>query len=50
MKTRVFKSGFASIEVVGGNSSSHPQLFAEIGTIRLYKEMPVEYLKALIHE
>jgi len=49
-KARVVKGGFASIEVVNSINSNHPQLFAEIGKIRLYKEMPVEYLKALIHE
>ena len=40
--------GFASIEVVPTLVHDRPQLFAEIGNIRLYKEVPAEYLKALL--
>jgi hypothetical protein len=40
-------AGFAQIELVPA-SSSRPQLFAEVGNIRLYKEVPAEYLKALL--
>jgi transposase-like protein len=39
-------NGFATIEVVA--SESRPELFAEVGNIRLYKQVPVEYLKALV--
>jgi hypothetical protein len=39
--------GFATIEVV-----KHPettaQLFAEVGDIKIYKEVPADYLKALV--
>ena len=40
--------GFASIEVVPTLVQDRPQLFAEIGNIRLYKEVPAEYLKTLL--
>jgi transposase-like protein len=40
--------GFASIEVVPTLVHDKPQLFAEIGNIRLYKEVPAEYLKTLL--
>jgi hypothetical protein len=40
--------GFASIEVVPALVQDRPQLFAEIGNIKLYKEVPAEYLKALL--
>jgi hypothetical protein len=40
--------GFASIEVVPTLVHDRPQLFAEIGNIKLYKEVPAEYLKALL--
>jgi hypothetical protein len=39
--------GFATIEVVP-SSTTRPQLFAEIGIIKLYKEVSPEYLKALL--
>jgi len=39
--------GFASIEVVPTLVHDRPQLFAEIGNIRLYREVPAEYLKIL---
>jgi hypothetical protein len=37
-----------SIELVESVADPKPRLFAEIGNIRLYKEMPAEYLKMLI--
>jgi hypothetical protein len=40
--------GFASIEVVPTLVQERPQLFAEIGSLKLYKEVPAEYLKALL--
>jgi hypothetical protein len=40
--------GFATIEVIPTGVPSRPQLFAEVGNIRLYKEVPAEYLKALL--
>ena len=39
--------GFASIEVVPTLVNERPQLFAEIGSIKLYKEVSAEYLKTL---
>jgi hypothetical protein len=40
--------GFASIEVVPTLVQDRPQLFAMIGNIKLYKEVPAEYLKTLL--
>ena len=40
--------GFATIEVTPALTSSKPRLFAEIGNIKLYKEVSAEYLKALM--
>jgi hypothetical protein len=40
--------GFDRIEVVPAFSSSKPQLFAEVGSVKLYKEVSAEYLKALL--
>ena len=40
--------GFATIEVVPALAPGRPQLFAEVGNIRLYKEVPAEYLKSLL--
>jgi hypothetical protein len=40
--------GFAQIEVIPTLLHNKPQLFAEIGTIRLYKEVTAEYLKTLL--
>lgn len=40
--------GFASIEVAPARVHDRPQLFAEIGNIKLYKEVPAEYLKTLL--
>jgi len=44
------QKGFAPIEVVPVFNQSRPQLFAEISkdNIKLYKEMPAEYLKTLL--
>lgn len=42
------QGGFASIELVESVADPKPRLFAEIGIIRLYKEMPAEYLKMLM--
>jgi len=43
------RSGFATIDVIRNVvASARPQLFAEIGNIRLYKEVPAEYLKTLL--
>lgn len=42
------KGGFASIEIVRNVVDSNPQLFAEIGNVRLYKEVSAEYLKKLL--
>jgi hypothetical protein len=39
--------GFATIEVVN-TPATKGQLFAEIGNIKLYKEVPAEYLKQLL--
>jgi transposase-like protein len=41
-------AGFARIEVTSVLGNSKPPLFAEIGNIKIYKELPVEYLKALV--
>jgi hypothetical protein len=40
--------GFAAVEVIPTLVHSRPQLFAEVGDIRLYKEVSAEYLKTLI--
>jgi len=40
--------GFATIEVVLALIPGRPQLFAEVGNIRLYKEVSAEYLKSLL--
>ena len=43
------RSGFATIDVIGNVvAATRPQLFAEIGNIKLYKEVPAEYLKTLL--
>jgi hypothetical protein len=42
------QAGFAKIEVLQGDGAKHPSLFAEIGNLRIYREVPVEYLKALL--
>jgi hypothetical protein len=42
-------SGFAKIEVLHGDAVNLlPSLFAEIGNLRIYKEVPAGYLKALL--
>ena len=40
--------GFATIEVIPTPTPGRPQLFAEVGNIRLYKEVPAEYFKYLL--
>jgi transposase-like protein len=40
-------NGFTTIEIIP-SASSKPQLFAEVGSIRLYKEVSAEFLKALL--
>lgn len=40
--------GFARIEITPGPVNIKPDLFAEVGNIRLYREVPPEYLKALM--
>jgi transposase-like protein len=42
------RGGFAAIEEIPTLVHSRPQLFAEVGNIRLYKEVPAEYLKTLL--
>ena len=42
------QNGFAKIEVTPTIIQSGPQLFAEIGNIKLYKEVSAEYLKTLL--
>jgi hypothetical protein len=41
-------TGFAAIEVIPTLLPGRPPLFAEIGNIKLYKEVSAEYLKALL--
>lgn len=41
-------AGFAKIEITPVFGSAKPPLFAEVGNIKIYKELPVEYLKALL--
>lgn len=42
-------AGFAKIEVLQDDGSNlRPSLFAEIGDLRIYKEVSAEYLKALL--
>ena len=42
------ETGFASIEVIPTIVNKGPQLFAEVGNIKLYKEVSAEYLKTLL--
>lgn len=42
------KSGFASLDVVRDIADRSPQLFTEIGNVKLYKEVSAEYLKELL--
>lgn len=47
--TQTADAGFAKIELPQYDSAnSQPSLFAQIGNLRIYKEVPVEYLKALL--
>ena len=40
--------GFATVEVLPAVTLAKPALFAEVGQIRLYKEVSAEYLKSLL--
>lgn len=40
--------GFTAVEVMPTLVHTKPQLFAEVGGIKLYKEVSAEYLKALM--
>jgi hypothetical protein len=40
------EKGFATIEIIP--SVAKPGLFAEVGAIKIYQEVPAEYLKALL--
>jgi hypothetical protein len=40
--------GFATVEVLPVVTPAKPALFAEVGAIRLYKEVSAEYLKSLL--
>jgi hypothetical protein len=42
------QKGFAQIEVTPTLVNRKPSLFAEVGNIKLYKEVPAEYLKTLL--
>jgi len=41
------EEGFATIEIIPSREVK-PQLFAEVGNIKLYKEVSADYLKALL--
>jgi hypothetical protein len=48
-RNRSAQVGFAKIEVLQDVAPNYqPSLFAEVGNLRIYKEVPVEYLKALL--
>lgn len=40
--------GFATVEVLTAVTPAKPALFAEVGPIRLYKEVSAEFLKSLL--
>jgi AraC-like DNA-binding protein len=42
------RGGFASIEIVSNVIDRSPQLFAEVGNVKLYKEVSADYLKKLL--
>jgi transposase-like protein len=46
--TRIEGTDFAKLEVRPVLVESRPELFAEIGNIKIYKQVPAEYLKALL--
>ena len=46
--SRMDGTGFAPIEVIPTIINSKPRLFAEVGNIKIYKEVPAEYLKTLL--
>ena len=48
-RSQAAAAGFAKIELLQcATTNNQPSLFAEIGSLRIYKEVPVEYLKALL--
>jgi len=47
-RTDVEIEGFAAVEVLPAMTPAQPALFAEVGLIRLYKEVSAEYLKYLL--
>jgi len=46
-KYRSKEKGFAQVRIIP-SSSKEPVLFAEVGGIRLYREVSAEFLKALL--
>ena len=46
-KTEEEEKGFATIEIVPSREAK-PRLFAKVGEIEVYREVPAEYLKALL--
>jgi hypothetical protein len=40
--------GFSKVEVIPVFTNAGPLLFARVGDIEVYKEMPAEYLKSLL--
>jgi hypothetical protein len=46
-KSEEEEKGFTTIEIIPSKEAK-PQLFAEVGNIKLYKEVSAEYLKALL--
>jgi len=47
-RTNEEPKGFVAVEVMPAPVYSKPQLFAEVGGIRLYREVSADYLKSLI--
>ena len=48
-RSREEEKGFVTVEVVPSPATpSGPALFAEVGVIRIYKEVSAEYLKSLV--
>jgi hypothetical protein len=46
-KSEEEEKGFTTIEIVPSVKELKPQLFAEVGNVKLYKEVSAEFLKAL---
>lgn len=42
------ENGFATIEVVSPTREPGPALFAEVGLIKIYREVSAEFLKSLL--